>query len=87
MLGLSERCKELDKIIKELAFAAAIGVDDTSDFDGLDPENIIIEAGYDGPHLPTPVTAESVIAMTEKFKDGKKVKHTHTRKQPPPRLD
>jgi len=27
----------------------------------------------DGPHLPTPLTAESVIAMTEKFKDGKKL--------------
>eukprot|EP01046_Picozoa_sp_COSAG06_P054627 COSAG06_NODE_9789_length_1816_cov_21.224811_1_plen_262_part_00 len=69
----AKKVKELDKIIKELAFAAAIGVEEKSEFDSLDPENISIEGGYDGPHLPTPLTAEAVKEMTEKFKDGKKL--------------
>ena len=69
----AKKVKELDKIIKELAFAAAIGVEEKSEFDSLDPENITVEGSYDGPHLPTPLTAEAVKDMTEKFKDGKKL--------------
>jgi serine/threonine-protein phosphatase 5 len=69
----AKKVKELDKIIKELAFAAAIGVEEKSEFDDLDPQNITIDGSYDGPHLPTPLTAEAVKEMTEKFKDGKKL--------------
>lgn len=43
------------------------------EFDSLDPSNITIEGSYDGPHLPTPLTAEAVKDMTDKFKDGKKL--------------
>ena len=69
----AKKAKEVEKIIKELAFQAAIGVDDKSAFDELDPESITVEGSYDGPHLPTPLTAEAIEEMKEKFKDGKKL--------------
>jgi serine/threonine-protein phosphatase 5 len=64
--------KSLEKLIKAEAFAKAIQSDESS-FDSLDVDTIEVEEGYTGPHLTLPLTIEQVNAMTDAFKDGKKL--------------
>lgn len=64
-----EECK---KIVRKLAFFAAIEVgDEPSAAEGLDLEHMIVEDGYDGARLGDEMTQEFIDDMIERFKTGK----------------
>jgi serine/threonine-protein phosphatase 5 len=64
-----EECK---KIVRQLAFFAAIEVgDEPSAAEGLDLEHMVVEEGYDGVRLGDEMTQEFIDDMTERFKNGK----------------
>ncbi|KAK5993208.1 Serine/threonine-protein phosphatase T [Cladobotryum mycophilum] len=64
-----EECK---KIVRQLAFFAAIEVgDDASAAEGLDLDSMVVEDGYDGARLGDEMTQEFIDDMTERFKNGK----------------
>lgn len=64
-----EECK---KIVRKLAFFAAIEVgDEPSAAEGLDLESMIVEDGYDGARLGDEMTQEFIDDMIERFKTGK----------------
>jgi serine/threonine-protein phosphatase 5 len=68
------RMVECEKIIKRDAFLKAIEVEDApSAAEGLDIENMILEAGYDGAKLEDKMTLEFIEDMIERFKNGKKL--------------
>ncbi|KAK1760719.1 Serine/threonine-protein phosphatase T [Echria macrotheca] len=65
---------ELEKVIKQLAFFAAIEVgDEPSAADGLDIASMSVEPGYDGVQLGDEMTQEFIDDMTERFKNGKTI--------------
>ncbi|RKF59364.1 Serine/threonine-protein phosphatase T [Erysiphe neolycopersici] len=65
---------ECEKIVKRLAFLAAIEVEDEpSAAEGLDLDSMIVEEGYDGVRLETEMTEEFISDMIERFKTGKKL--------------
>ncbi|KAH8174130.1 PPP5 TPR repeat region domain-containing protein [Sarocladium implicatum] len=66
-----EECK---KIVRQLAFFAAIEVgDEPSAAEGLDIESMAVEPEYDGVHIGKEMTQEFIDDMTERFKNGKKI--------------
>lgn len=66
-----EECK---KIVRQLAFFAAIEVgDEPSAAEGLDVESIPIENDYDGVRIGNEMTQEFIDDMIERFKNGKKI--------------
>lgn len=66
-----EECK---KIVRQLAFFAAIEVgDEPSAAEGLDLESMAVEPAYDGVRLGDTMTQEFIDDMTERFKTGKKI--------------
>ncbi|KAM3474422.1 hypothetical protein MY5147_004277 [Beauveria neobassiana] len=66
-----EECK---KIVRQLAFYAAIEVgDEPSAAEGLDVASMILEDGYDGVQLGDEMTQEFIDDMIERFKNGKKI--------------
>lgn len=66
-----EECK---KIVRQLAFFAAIEVgDEPSAAEGLDLDSMVVEADYDGVRLGDEMTQEFIDDMTERFKMGKKI--------------
>ncbi|KAM3561786.1 hypothetical protein MY1884_002215 [Beauveria asiatica] len=66
-----EECK---KIVRQLAFYAAIEVgDEPSAAEGLDLASMILEDGYDGVQLGDEMTQEFIDDMIERFKNGKKI--------------
>ncbi|KAH6686227.1 serine/threonine-protein phosphatase [Plectosphaerella plurivora] len=65
---------ECRKIVRKLAFFAAIEVgDEPSAAEGLDIDAIEVEADYDGVRLGKEMTEEFVEDMIERFKTGKKL--------------
>lgn len=66
-----EECK---KIVRQLAFFAAIEVgDQPSAAEGLDLDNMAVDESYDGARLGMEMTQEFIDDMTERFKQGKKL--------------
>ncbi|CAI6100421.1 hypothetical protein V2G26_008224 [Clonostachys chloroleuca] len=66
-----EECK---KIVRQLAFFAAIEVgDEPSAAEGLDLDSMAVEDDYDGVRLGKEMTQEFIDDMTERFKTGKKI--------------
>lgn len=66
-----EECK---KIVRQLAFFAAIEVgDEPSAAEGLDLDSMVVEPGYDGVRLGEEMTQEFIDDMIERFKNGKKI--------------
>jgi serine/threonine-protein phosphatase 5 len=66
-----EECK---KIVRQLAFFAAIEVgDEPSAAEGLDLDTITVEPAYDGVRLEKEMTQEFIDDMVERFKNGKKI--------------
>jgi len=66
-----EECK---KIVRQLAFFAAIEVgDEPSAAEGLDLESMVVEDDYDGVRLGDEMTQEFIDDMMERFKTGKKI--------------
>jgi hypothetical protein len=66
-----EECK---KIVRQLAFFAAIEVgDEPSAAEGLDLDSMVVEPGYDGVRLGDEMTQEFIDDMIERFKTGKKI--------------
>jgi serine/threonine-protein phosphatase 5 len=66
-----EECK---KIVRQLAFFAAIEVgDEPSAAEGLDLDSMVVEDDYDGVRLGKEMTQEFIDDMTERFKTGKKI--------------
>ncbi|KAL6822363.1 Metallo-dependent phosphatase-like protein [Trichoderma camerunense] len=64
-----EECK---KIVRQLAFFAAIEVgDEPSAAEGLDLDSMVVEDGYDGAKLGSEMTQEFIDDMIERFKNGK----------------
>lgn len=65
---------ECEKIVKQLAFFAAIEVgDEPSAAEGLDLDSIAVDADYDGVRLENEMTQEFIDDMMERFKNGKKI--------------
>lgn len=63
---------ECEKIVRQLAFFAAIEVgDEPSAAEGLDVDSIAVEPAYDGARLAGEMTQEFIDDMTERFKNGK----------------
>ncbi|EAQ86531.1 hypothetical protein CHGG_07784 [Chaetomium globosum CBS 148.51] len=63
---------ECEKIVRQLAFFAAIEVgDEPSAAEGLDVDSIAVEPAYDGARLEGEMTQEFIDDMTERFKNGK----------------
>ncbi|KAM7217854.1 Serine/threonine-protein phosphatase T [Rhypophila decipiens] len=63
---------ECEKIVRQLAFFAAIEVgDEPSAAEGLDVDSIHVEDTYDGARLGKEMTQEFIDDMTERFKNGK----------------
>lgn len=66
-----EECK---KIVRQLAFYAAIEVgDEPSAAEGLDVASMFLEDNYDGAKLGDEMTQEFIDDMIQRFKDGKKI--------------
>lgn len=66
-----EECK---KIVRQLAFFAAIEVgDEPSAAEGLDLDSMVVESEYDGARLGSEMTQEFIDDMTERFKTGKRI--------------
>ena len=66
-----EECK---KIVRQLAFYAAIEVgDEPSAAEGLDVASMFVEDEYDGVRLGDEMTQEFIDDMLQRFKDGKKI--------------
>ncbi|EFY97335.1 hypothetical protein MHUMG1_06973 [Metarhizium humberi] len=66
-----EECK---KIVRQLAFFAAIEVgDEPSAAEGLDLDSMVVEPEYDGVRLENEMTQEFIDDMMERFKNGKKI--------------
>lgn len=66
-----EECK---KIVRQLAFYAAIEVgDEPSAAEGLDVASMFVEDNYDGAKLGDEMTQEFIDDMIERFKNGKKL--------------
>ncbi|KZZ89967.1 ser/thr protein phosphatase type 5 [Moelleriella libera RCEF 2490] len=66
-----EECK---KIVRQLAFFAAIEVgDEPSAAEGLDLDSMVVESDYDGARLGSEMTQEFIDDMTERFKTGKRI--------------
>lgn len=66
-----EECK---KMVRKLAFFAAIEVgDEPSALEGLDLDSMIVEDEYDGVRIDQEMTQEFIDDMTERFKNGKKI--------------
>jgi serine/threonine-protein phosphatase 5 len=66
-----EECK---KIVRKLAFFAAIEVgDEPSAAEGLDLDSMAVDADYDGARIDKEMTQEFITDMTERFKTGKKI--------------
>ncbi|RDA85059.1 hypothetical protein CP532_3127 [Ophiocordyceps camponoti-leonardi (nom. inval.)] len=66
-----EECK---KIVRQLAFFAAIEVgDEPSAAEGLDLDSMVVEDEYDGVRLGNEMTQEFIDDMMERFKNGKKI--------------
>lgn len=66
-----EECK---KIVRQLAFFAAIEVgEEPSAADGLDVDSIFVGDEYDGAKLGDKMTQEFIDDMIERFKDGKTI--------------
>lgn len=65
---------ECEKVVRQLAFFAAIEVgDEPSAADGLDVESMAVEPSYDGAVLGKEMTQEFIDDMTERFKNGKTI--------------
>ena len=65
---------ECEKLVRQLAFFAAIEVgDEPSAADGLDVDSIAVDKDYDGVHLGKEMTQEFIDDMTERFKNGKTI--------------
>lgn len=65
---------ECEKIVRQLAFFAAIEVgDEPSAAEGLDVDSIAVEPAYDGVRLEGEMTQEFIDDMTERFKNGKTI--------------
>ncbi|KAK4156490.1 serine/threonine protein phosphatase [Chaetomidium leptoderma] len=63
---------ECEKVVRQLAFFAAIEVgDEPSAAEGLDVDSIAVEPAYDGARLEGGMTQEFIDDMTERFKNGK----------------
>lgn len=64
---------ECEKIVRQLAFFAAIEVgEEPSAAEGLDVDSIAVEPAYDGLRLDEKgITQEFIDDMTERFKNGK----------------
>lgn len=68
------RLEDCKKIVRQLAFFAAIEVgDEPSAAEGLDVDSMAVEPGYDGVALGDTMTQEFIDDMTERFKTGKKI--------------
>ncbi|KAH8733322.1 serine/threonine-protein phosphatase 5 [Ilyonectria robusta] len=68
------RLEDCKKIVRQLAFFAAIEVgDEPSAAEGLDVDSMAVEPGYDGAELGDTMTQEFIDDMTERFKTGKKI--------------
>lgn len=68
------RLAECEKIVRRLAFLAAIEVEDEpSAAEGLDFDSLVIEEEYDGVRLESEMTSEFITDMIERFKAGKKI--------------
>ena len=66
-----EECK---KIVRQLAFFAAIELgDEVSAAEGLDLDSMFVEDEYDGARLGKEMTQDFIDDMTERFKTGKKI--------------
>ncbi|GAO17037.1 uncharacterized protein UV8b_03147 [Ustilaginoidea virens] len=66
-----EECK---KIVRQLAFFAAIEVgDEPSAAEGLDLDSMVVEPDYDGVRLQDEMTQDFIDDMMERFKNGKKI--------------
>ncbi|KAK3190549.1 Palmitoyl-protein thioesterase 1 [Lecanicillium sp. MT-2017a] len=66
-----EECK---KIVRQLAFFAAIEVgDEPSAAEGLDLDSMVVEDDYDGVRLGEEMTQEFIDDMIERFRTGKKI--------------
>lgn len=66
-----EECK---KIVRQLAFFAAIEVgDEPSAAVGLDLDSMVVEDDYDGARIGKEMTQEFIDDMIERFKEGKKL--------------
>jgi len=65
---------ECEKIVRQIAFFAAIEVgDEPSAAEGLDVDSIAVEPAYDGARLEGEMTQEFIDDMTERFKTGKTI--------------
>lgn len=66
---------ECEKIVRQLAFFAAIEVgDEPSAAEGLDVDSIAVEDSYDGVRLEGgQMTQEFIDDMTERFKEDKRI--------------
>lgn len=65
---------ECEKVVRQLAFFAAIEVgDEPSAADSIDVESIAVEPSYDGAVLGKEMTQEFIEDMTERFKNGKTI--------------
>jgi serine/threonine-protein phosphatase 5 len=68
------RCEECSRIVKRDAFLKAIEVADApSAAEGLDLDNMIVEAEYDGVKLEKEMTQEFIDDMIDRFKNEKKI--------------
>ncbi|PHH62181.1 hypothetical protein CDD81_7375 [Ophiocordyceps australis] len=68
------RVEECKKIVRQLAFFAAIEVgDEPSASEGLDLDSMVVENDYDGVRIDKEMTQEFIDDMTERFKTGKKI--------------
>lgn len=68
------KLEECRKIVRKLAFYAAIEVgDEPSAAEGLDLEHMAVEDDYDGVRLGDKMTQEFIDDMIERFKTGKKI--------------
>ncbi|OAA52009.1 serine/threonine-protein phosphatase 5 [Metarhizium rileyi] len=66
-----EECK---KIVRQLAFFAAIEVgDEPSAAEGLDLDSMVVEPEYDGVSLQNEMTQEFIDDMIERFKNGQRI--------------
>lgn len=65
---------ECEKLVKRIKFEKAISVGDPpSAAEGLDLDNIAVDASYDGARLGDQMTPEFIEDMIERFKKGKKL--------------
>ena len=68
------QCEACQKTVKRDAFIKAIEVADApSAAEGLDLDNMEVEASYDGVRLENEMTEDFIKDMLQRFKDGKKI--------------